>query len=98
VLKKRWKVIKKMIWILLAVLCGVLCRIILMEEYLILPTWENKTLKLNTLGTIIIGVVAVVVIMEASPDQITTPLQGFVFAYIAPYAIDKLNKVMDSEQ
>lgn len=85
------------IWILLAIFLGVILRVYKMEGFLVLPTIENGRLRLNTVGTILIGFMAVLVLWEASPEQITTPLQALVFAYITPYALDQLGKSLEKE-
>jgi len=82
------------LYILIAILCGVISRIVLMDGFMVLPELKDGRLKLNTLGTILIGFICVLVIYVSDPAQITTPLQAFVFAYIAPYAVDKISRTL----
>ncbi|MDP1551464.1 MAG: hypothetical protein Q8M06_00425 [Methanobacteriaceae archaeon] len=84
------------IYILIAIMLGVISRIVLMDGYMVLPELKDGQLKLNTLGTILIGFICVLVIYVSSPAQITTPLQAFVFAYITPYAVDKISRTLTS--
>lgn len=86
------------IYLFMAVLAGVFIRVLDMEGFFVLPCIDKAgRLRLNTLGTVLVGLAVVYVLMEQTPWQVTTHLQAFAFAYLAPLAVDKVGKLFSND-
>lgn len=79
------------VYIILAVVLAIIIRIVIMPGYFVLPQKVDGKWQLNTIGTIIIAMVAVVFAYNADPTVFATPIAAFVLTYATPYAIDAVS-------
>lgn len=69
-----------------------------MDGYVIPPKLEDGKIKLNTIGTVIIGFTAFWLAMNAGLVQVADPVSAFAVAFLAPYAVDRISeKIMNKD-
>lgn len=88
-------IIGTQIGLIVVVIVAVALRIILMDGYILLPKIEGGRLRLNTLGTVVIGVIAVLGYLQTT--TITDPLTIFLLAYTTPQGVDSVSKAIAPE-
>lgn len=76
--------------IYIAVVIGVLLRIIATDGYIAMPTLINGKLQLNIVGTIIFGILGAALAAYFGMPGFETFGGALVTAYATPYAIDKI--------
>lgn len=86
------------IYILIAIILAVIVRIIIMPGYFVLPQKVEGKWQLNTLGTVIIGLVGAFALFNSNPEYFATPLGAFVFVYITPHLIDAISSKFQTSE
>jgi hypothetical protein len=76
--------------IYIAIVIGILLRIIATDGYIAKPTFINGKLQLNIVGTIIFGIVGAALAAYFGLPGFETFGGALVTAYSVPYAIDKI--------
>ena len=93
------------VFIIIAIVLAVILRILLKNGYeFILPkivvNSEGKTkFELNSLGTILISLIAVLTIYQATPEGFITPAAAFLTAYGSNSIIENIGtKIMPNKE
>lgn len=82
------------ILVYIAIVIGIVARLVLMKGSFVLPTFykrgDEMSFNLGSISTIIVGIVAALMLMQAQPELFSNWYVAGMTAYTAPQIIDAI--------